>query len=158
ATARAREEAAEAQARQTRRAEIENRVRILVTSAMTAFDTRNFTEAEALCRKVLALDNSVAVAHEMLGDLYERRGRREDASIAYSYAIQSHPRTYSPRGKLDRPTGRRPPPGVTRPPPRVTTAPSWASPPPLSREMTMGVVSILLFIAFCGVLALYASN
>src|SRR5579871_2513626 len=159
ATARARDDAAQTQARQAKKAAIDGRIRSIMTAAMTAYDTRNYAEAEALCRSALALDHSVAVAHEMLGDLYDRRGQREDASIAYSYAIQFNPRNYSAQGKLDRLIGRQPSSTVRGTAPRVAAHSGRRTNGfSLSRDWVMGLISVVLFVVFCGALALFATN
>jgi curved DNA-binding protein CbpA len=78
----------------------------LITDAKLAYISRRYTEAERLCREALALDRRLAVAHEMLGDIFARRGDREHATAAYSYAIQFNPRSQSAQVKLEHILGR----------------------------------------------------
>ena len=80
----------------------------LVSEAQIAFLTRNYTDAERLCREALAKDRATAGAHEVLGDIHAIRGHTESAIKSYSYAIQYNPRSYSAQGKLDRLIGKRP--------------------------------------------------
>ena len=61
------------------------------------------------------IDRRSAVAHEILGDIYVKRGRTESAITAYSYAAQFNPRNFSVQTKLERLSGQQ-----SRPAPTVT--------------------------------------
>jgi len=133
----------------------------LVSRAEVAFLTRNYSEAERLCKEALSRDRTIASAHEMLGDIYAVRGRVEAAIEAYSYAVQFNPQNYSIQGKLDRLIGRGPDSGSRR----VTTngrkgvsgrGRSGAS--RVSREAAMLMISLALFAGGCGAIAAFAQN
>jgi curved DNA-binding protein CbpA len=87
------------------RANIGQTVQSLVADAQMAYVMRRYTEAERLCRQVLMLDRRQPVVHEMLGDIYARRGDTERATTAYAYAIQFNPRNQSAQMKLERLAG-----------------------------------------------------
>jgi curved DNA-binding protein CbpA len=80
-------------------------VQSLVADAQMAYVMRRYTEAERLCRQVLTLDRRQPVVHEMLGDIYARRGDSERATTAYAYAVQFNPRNQSAQIKLERLAG-----------------------------------------------------
>ena len=77
----------------------------LVAEAQLAFINRQYAEAEKLCQQALGMNRDNAVAHEILGDIFTRRGDRELANTAYSYAIQFNPRNQAVQAKLDRLSG-----------------------------------------------------
>ncbi len=89
----------------------------LIAEAQLAYINRRYREAEDLCGQILMIDRRSAVAHEILGDIYVKRGRTESAVTAYSYAAQFNPRNFSVQTKLERLSGQsnRPTPTVTRP-------------------------------------------
>jgi tetratricopeptide (TPR) repeat protein len=80
-------------------------VQSLVADAQMAYVMRRYHDAERLCKQVLALDRRQPIIHEMLGDIYSRRGDRERASTAYAYAVQFNPRNQSAQIKLERLAG-----------------------------------------------------
>jgi curved DNA-binding protein CbpA len=79
----------------------------LVHEAKLEYLNHRYREAGELCKQALKLDGRNATAHEILGDVYQRRGQREAAATAYSYAIQFNPRNYIVQAKLDRMLRRR---------------------------------------------------
>jgi curved DNA-binding protein CbpA len=91
----------------------------LVAEAQLAFINRRYKEAEDLCGQALMIDRRCAVAHEIIGDIYAKRGQTERASVAYTYAIQLNPRNMSVQAKLERLSGgsasRKDGPTMTRP-------------------------------------------
>jgi curved DNA-binding protein CbpA/uncharacterized membrane protein len=86
-------------------ANIGQTVQSLVADAQMAYVMRRYNDAERLCRQVLTLDRRQPVVHEMLGDIYSRRGDHERATTAYAYAIQFNPRNQSAQIKLERLAG-----------------------------------------------------
>ncbi len=90
---------------QERAAEMLRQSGKLVAEAQLAFINRQYAEAEKLCQQALGMNRDNAVAHEILGDIFARRGDRELANTAYSYAIQFNPRNQAVQAKLDRLSG-----------------------------------------------------
>jgi two-component system chemotaxis response regulator CheY len=52
---------------------------------------KNASEAQKLCRKILALDETNAEAHASLGDQLDGQGKRADAIAHYRKALESNP-------------------------------------------------------------------
>jgi curved DNA-binding protein CbpA len=132
----------------------------LVSEAEVAFLTRNYSDAERLCREALIKNRSSAGAHEVLGDIHAMRGHTESAVNSYSFAIQFNPRSYSAQGKLDRLIGRRPSasggPAVNRS--KAVTRQPRAPGSRVTRELVMGLTSLMLFAGGCAVIAEYSQN
>ena len=78
-----------------------------IVEAQLAFINRQYREAEDLCMKALQVDQRNAVAHEILGDIFLKRGQTDGAVKAYSYAVQFNPRNLTVQAKLERLMGRR---------------------------------------------------
>jgi len=74
----------------------------MVAEAQLAFINHRYREAEALCHQALMIDRRNAIAHEIMGDIYLKRGQQNAAATSYSYAIQFNPRNYSVQVKLER--------------------------------------------------------
>lgn len=79
----------------------------LLEEARIAYLTRHFQDAEKMCRRAIAFNTSLAEAHEMLGDLLAKRGDKENAAAAYSYAVQYNPGNQSAQIKLERLSARK---------------------------------------------------
>lgn len=132
----------------------------LISQAEVAFLTRNYGDAERLCRAVLSIDRTSSAAHEILGDIFSLRGEIEDAVKSYSFAIQLNPQNYSIQGKLDRLIGR----GPTRVRPShvsgrgATKIRNDSGRARVTREVLMMFISIALFAGGCGALATFAQN
>ena len=131
----------------------------LVSEAQIAMLTRNYADADRLCREAIVKDRTAAGAHEVLGDIHALRGNTESAIKAYSYAIQFNPRSYSAQGKLDRIAGNSP---STRPAPiinRKTAGPAVNhAAGRASREIMLAFISIGLFASGCAVVAVFGQN
>ena len=74
----------------------------LIMEAQLAFINRQYREAETLCFQALQIDRRNAVAHEILGDVFTKRGQTEKAVQAYTYAVQHNPRNLTAQAKLER--------------------------------------------------------
>jgi curved DNA-binding protein CbpA len=134
-------------------------VQSLVADAQMAYVMRRYNDAERLCRQVLALDRRQPIIHEMLGDIYSRRGDRERATTAYAYAIQFNPRNQSAQIKLERLAGvdmqHRGGPTLTRTVQtplieRILNGPN--------RDRFIGATSIVLIAMLIGILFGFGSN
>lgn len=121
--------------------------------AHLAFVNRQYRRAEDLCRQVLNLDARCARAHEMLGDIYTRRGHTEKANTAYTYAVQLDPHNVSVQNKLERLNQSR-----RKRSPRVTCASKRGSWTQMTvgpeRELFLAALATVLFLAWVGVLVL----
>ena len=122
-----------------------------LAEAQLAFINHRYREAEELCRKILGLERRNATAHEILGDIFQKQGKREEAGTEYAYAVQFNPRNYSAQAKLERLMG-----GAASPPkgPTFTRAtPSknnWKSTvPTASQERFQGFLAAVLAVALC---------
>lgn len=135
-------------------------VNSLLSEAQLAFVNRRYREAETLCGKALEMDRRNATAYELLGDIYARKGQTESATTAYSYAIQFNPRNYSIHSKLDRMMGRHeshePGPTMTRP--VAVPRPGWGGLADTHRDLSLMLLSILLTLAFVGLLVAFHLN
>lgn len=130
----------------------------LVAEARLAFINHKPREAEILCRQALALDRRNAVAHEILGDIYMKRGSHDLAVAHYSYSIQFNSRNLSVQAKLDRLLNVPPASSPTRPIP-TRGASLWQQFLRNARpETTMAGLTILLSLAFSGVLWFFADH
>jgi curved DNA-binding protein CbpA len=131
----------------------------LVSEAQIALLTRNYSDADRLCREALSKDRTAAGAHEVLGDVYAIRGDTESAIKAYSYAIQYNPRNYSAQGKLDRLIGKKP---FATPGPlinRKTAGPAFKpGVKRASREIALALISVGLFASGCAAVAVFCQN
>jgi curved DNA-binding protein CbpA len=135
-------------------------INALLSEAQLAFVNRRYKEAEALCGQALEMDQRNATIYELLGDIYARKGQTERATTAYSYAIQFNPRNYSIHSKLDRMIGRQ---GVAETGPTMTRPvavprPNWGGLADTHRDLSLMLSSILMVIAFVGVLLVFRSN
>ena len=74
----------------------------ILTEAKLAFINRDFAVANRLCQAALNINPREATAHEILGDIYARKGDSQRASTSFAYAIQFNPRNRSAQAKLDR--------------------------------------------------------
>jgi curved DNA-binding protein CbpA len=124
----------------------------LIAEAQLAFINRRYKEAEDFCAQALLIDRSCAVAPEIIGDIYVKRGRPDSASIAYSYAVQLNPRNVSVQAKLERLSGGRAPKkeGPTMARPVETSAWERFTDGP-EREVFMFVLSAVLALAWIAV-------
>lgn len=131
----------------------------LVSEAEIAFMTRNYNDAERLCRQAIAQERATPVAHEILGDIAAMRGDTDEAVKSYAYAIQYNPRNFSAQGKMDRLLGKRPSP-VTRPSTahHLGRTDRSAGPARLPREAAMTLISLVLFAGGCFVLTFFGQN
>jgi curved DNA-binding protein CbpA len=131
----------------------------LVSEAQIALLTRNYEDADRLCREALEKDRTTAGAYEVLGDLFVVRGNTDSAVKAYSYAIQYNPRSYSAQGKLDRLIGNSPSartaPIVNRRHIRSGANPGQSR---VSREIILTLISVFLFAGGCAVVAVFGQN
>jgi curved DNA-binding protein CbpA len=128
----------------------------LIAEAQLAYINRHYREAEGLCHQALLLDRNNALAYEILGDIFLKRGQRDSASMAYSYSVQFNPRNHGAQLKLERLLGRRDSlsvhPSATRP---LTAAglqqfkdnPNW--------ETNLFLINVILFLALFGVIAIF---
>ncbi len=132
----------------------------LLSEAQLAFVNRRYREAEELCGKALQVDQRNATVYELLGDIYARKGQNESATTAYSYAIQFNPYNYSIHSKLDRIMGRQeshdPSPTMTRP--VAVPRPGWGGLADTHRDLSLMLFSILLSLAFVGLLFAFHFN
>ena len=76
-----------------------------IMEAQLAFINRQYREAETLCYQALQVDRRNATAHEILGDIFVKRGQTDNAVKAYSYAAQFNPRNLTVQAKLERLSG-----------------------------------------------------
>ncbi len=74
----------------------------LLIDARNAFMSHRYTDAEKLCRQVLGINPRMAEAHEIMGDIFMRKGAEERAVTAYSYALQFNPANLGVQTKLQR--------------------------------------------------------
>ncbi len=80
----------------------ETSIERLLTEAKLAFINRDFQKAQRMCQQVLRIDARDGVAHEILGDVYQRQGNTQRASTYFAYAIQFNPRNRTAQAKLER--------------------------------------------------------
>ena len=73
-----------------------------IIEAQLAFINRQYREAETLCFQALQIDRRNATAHEILGDVFTKRGQTDKAVQAYTYAVQHNPRNLTVQAKLER--------------------------------------------------------
>jgi curved DNA-binding protein CbpA len=86
------------------RREAEHRRQQLIKAMENArqnFQRGNFREAQRLCEEVLQTSRNAA-AHEMLGDIYARQGRLDEAVSNYTVAAQMLPNNSLIMAKLNR--------------------------------------------------------
>ncbi|MDE2127384.1 MAG: DnaJ domain-containing protein [Armatimonadetes bacterium] len=74
--------------------------RQLFAAAVTAANSRRWSDAELFCRQALQVNPAAAAAHELMGDLYARRNQFSHASVSYAYAIQLNPPNWSVHAKM----------------------------------------------------------
>ena len=132
-----------------------------IMEAQLAFINRQYREAEALCFQALQVDRRNATAHEILGDIFVKRGQTDNAVKAYTYAAQYNPRNLTVQAKLERLSG-----GVRRPSaasgPTLTHA-SAVSPweqmlGGANRESALAAISGLFSVLFLGLCYLLCSH
>lgn len=123
----------------------------LLAEAQLAYINRKYDLAERMAHKVLELDRRNATAHEILGDVYVKRGERIQANTAYAFAIQFNPQNQSVMAKLDRLAGGRighrytAGPTVTRPTPPPPLKQRYFEGPNRERSLTLvGLASAAL--------------
>jgi hypothetical protein len=93
------------QARQRREAEIRKQAVIkMMEDARNAYARGHLAEALRLCNEVLQLGR-VGAAHELMGDVYARQSRFEEAVSAYTLAAQMLPANGLVMAKLNRAAG-----------------------------------------------------
>lgn len=90
-----------------------------VREAEFAFIRGRMNEAASLCRRAIAQNRANARAHAILGDIYRIQGKKEQAILEYTYAVQFDPRDQDSQTKLEKliqPRGgrRRPAPETVR--------------------------------------------
>ena len=136
----------------------------MMMEAQLAFINRQYREAEVLCRQALNIDKRNATAHEILGDVFLKRGQTDSAVTAYTFAAQYNPRNITVQAKLERlTTGNRH--AAPRPGPTLTH-PVGASPldklaDSENRDAVFGAVSsvfTLLFFGLCALLWLHPGH
>lgn len=128
-----------------------NAVDRLVAEAQLAFINHRYNEAESLCQQALTIDYRNAVAHEILGDVWRKRGNWDNATSAYSYAVQFNPRNMSVQAKLERILERSGKP-LAAGPTIVNTTPGWSRwMEGAGRERGLSILNLVLFLAFCGI-------
>jgi len=94
------------QARQKREAEARKQAVIrMLDDARTAYQRGHLGETLRLCNEVLQLGR-VGAAHELMGDVYTRQNRLEEAVAAYTLAAQLLPANGLVMSKLNRVAGR----------------------------------------------------
>ncbi|MCS6775687.1 MAG: DnaJ domain-containing protein [Chloroherpetonaceae bacterium] len=134
-------------------AQARTRVEQLLKEAQLAFVNRQYRQAEELCRQVLSLDARCARAHEILGDVYTKRGHTEKANTEYSYAVQLDPHNVNVQNKLEHLNQNR-----KKRSPRVTYTSKRSSWTRLTegpeRELFLGALATVLFLAWLGVFVL----
>ena len=132
-----------------------------IMEAQLAFINRQYREAEALCFQALQVDRRNATAHEILGDIFVKRGQTDNAVKAYTYAAQYNTRNLTVQAKLERLSG-----GVRRPStgsgPTLTHA-SAVSPweqmlGGTNRESALAAISGLFSVLFLGLCYLLCSH
>ena len=78
----------------------------LVRDAEYAFINKRLQEATNLCRQAIRLNRQNARAHVILGDIYRIQGRKEQAEMEYTYAVQFNPADRETQAKLEKLLGR----------------------------------------------------
>jgi hypothetical protein len=73
----------------------------MMDDARNAYSRGHLGEALRLCNEVLAIQK-VGAAHELMGDIYQRQGRLEEAVSAYTIAAQMVPQNGLVMAKLNR--------------------------------------------------------
>ena len=132
-----------------------------IMEAQLAFINRQYREAENLCFQALQVDRRNATAHEILGDIFTKRGQTDNAVKAYTYAVQYNPRNLTVQAKLERLSagGRRPTASVG---PTMTHA-SAVNPwdrvmESENRETALAAISAMLSMLFLGLCYLLYSH
>ncbi|CEK15736.1 DnaJ-class molecular chaperone with C-terminal Zn finger domain [Chthonomonas calidirosea] len=143
-------------ASQTTTASRSARAEKFLHEAQLAFYTRRYAEAERLCRQAIALNVTLSPAHELLGDLLARRGDKENAIAAYSYAVQFNPNNYQAQAKLERLTIKE---RSQRARPHVTLSQShkvslWEALYGMEREIFLAIIAAAAAFALACVFAL----
>ena len=77
----------------------------ILDEAFQAFEAGDDTNARRLCRDALAIDPDSGTAHSLLGLLYEREGKRGDATHEFSQVVSQSPRSEAERETLARMRG-----------------------------------------------------
>ena len=80
----------------------------LVRDAEFAFISGRLGTAAGLCRQAIRLNRSNARAHAILGDIYRIQGRKEQAILEYSYAVQFNAADRDSQAKLEKLLGKAP--------------------------------------------------
>ena len=128
----------------------------MMMEAQLAFINRQYREAETLCRQALNIDKRNATAHEILGDIFLKRGQ-DDGAMTYTFAAQYNPRNINVQAKLERlTTGKRH--AAPRPGPTIAH-PVGASPldklaDSENRDAVFSAISSLFTLLFFGLCAL----
>ena len=131
-----------------------------IIEAQLAFINRQYREAENLCFQALQVDRRNATAHEILGDIFTKRGQTDNAVKAYTYAVQYNPRNLTVQAKLERLSGNRRQPAASGP---TMTHASPVSPWEQvlggeNRETALAAVSGLFSVLFLGLCYLLYSH
>ncbi len=79
----------------------------LAAKAQREFNRLKYREAETLCRSAIKIDRRNVMAHEILGEVLEKRGQKDEAVAEYSVALQLDPTNYNLQRKFDKMTGRK---------------------------------------------------
>jgi len=74
----------------------------ILDEAFRAFEAGDDANARRLCRDALALDPESGTAHSLLGLLYEREGKRHDATHEFAKVISQSPQSEAERETLAR--------------------------------------------------------
>lgn len=73
----------------------------LLEQAYEQYDQGRYDEATGCCQAALALDPGLATAHSLLGMLYERAGKTEEAVQEYQRVLQMNPDSFADAAKLE---------------------------------------------------------
>lgn len=120
----------------------------LLERAFGLSERGDLTGAAFLCTQAIELDPHSVSAHSLLGLLYERMGRREEAIVEYERVVELNPASRVDLEHLAQLRGAEP----SSPPPRQTRAPAlgwfgqspYLSSVPIVAAVSLGIVFILL--------------
>ena len=73
-----------------------------VRDAEFAFIRGRLNEAASFCRQAILHRKNNARAHAILGDIYRIQGKKEQAILEYTYAVQFDPTDRASQGKLEK--------------------------------------------------------
>ncbi len=79
----------------------------LANRGQREFNRMHYREAEVFCRNAIKIDRRNLVAHEILGEILEKRGQKEEALSEFSVALQLDPTNFNLQRKFEKMTGRK---------------------------------------------------